>query len=65
MYKYEVWYDGAFLHEENRFEDDDDAFADGELYVDSRLDNWEEDGVITPEERKKEMEKFNIYTSEE
>lgn len=64
-YRYEVWYDGCCLHEEGSFEDDEEARDDADLYVESRLDYWEEDGVITESERDVTKAEFQVEVEEE
>lgn len=45
MYKYKVYYEGSWLHEENDFETHEEAMEDAKLYVESKIECWEADGV--------------------
>ena len=64
-YKYELFYDGTFLHEEAGFDDEEEAKDDAEMEIDSRLDAWIFDGAIAESEREEEKKKFHIEIEEE
>lgn len=64
-YKYELFYDGTFLHEDGGFDDEDEARDDADMEIDSRLDAQVFDGSIEESEREEEMEKFSIEIEEE
>lgn len=44
-YRYDVYYDGTWLHEDSGFYYEWDARSDAELYVESKIADWEVDGV--------------------
>lgn len=64
-YKYELFYDGTFLHEDGGFDDQDEARDDADMEIDSRLDAWVFDGVIKADEREEEKKKFHVEIEEE
>lgn len=45
MYKYNVYYDGSWLHEDTDWETEEDAQDDAKCYVEGKIDCWEADGV--------------------
>lgn len=45
VYKYNVYYDGGWLHEDSGFYYEYYAQSDAELYVESKIEDWEADGV--------------------
>ena len=45
MYKYNIYYDGGWLHEDTDWETEEDARDDAELYIESKIADWEADGV--------------------
>ena len=45
MYKYNVYYEGAWLHEDIGWETEEDAKDDAEIYIEGKCDCWEVDGV--------------------
>lgn len=45
MYKYNVYYEGSWLHEDNGFETYDEAEEDAYIYMGSKTDCWDADGV--------------------
>ena len=64
-YKYELFYDGTFIHEDSGFDDDDEARDDAEMEIDSRLDAWIFDGAIEESAREEEKKKFHVEIEEE
>lgn len=64
-YKYELFYDGTFLHEDGGFDDEDEARDDADMEIDSRLDAWIFDGSIEKSEREEEKKKFHVEIEEE
>lgn len=64
-YKYELFYDGTLLHEEDGFDDEDEAKDDVEMEIDSRLDAWIFDGAIEENTREEEKKKFHVEIEEE
>lgn len=59
MYKYNVYYDGEWLHEDTGWVTEEDAEWDAELYIESKIADWEADEV----EYEKEL--FSIEIEEE
>lgn len=59
MYKYKVYYEGSWLHEENDFETHEEAMEDAEIYIEGKIDCWEADGV------EYDRELFSIEIEEE
>ena len=45
MWRYDVYYDGGWLHEDVDFETEEDAKEDAQIYIDGKIDDWEADGV--------------------
>jgi hypothetical protein len=45
MFKYNVYYDGTWLHEDTGWETYEEARDDAELYIESKIADWEVDGV--------------------
>lgn len=45
MYKYNVYYDGGWLHEDTEWETEEDAFNEAEMYIESKIEGWESDDV--------------------
>ena len=64
-YKYELFYDGTYIHEESGFDDEDEARDDAEMEIESRLDAWIYDGAIKADERNEERQKFHVEIEEE
>ncbi len=64
-YKYELFYDGTFLHEDGGFDDEDETRDDAEMEIDSRLDAWIFDGAIAENKREEEKKKFHVEIEEE
>ena len=64
-YKYELYYDGTFIHEDGRFDDEDEARDDAEMAINSRLDAWVFDGAIEESAREEEKKKFHVEIEEE
>lgn len=44
-YRYDIYYNGTWLHEDSGFYYEYDAQSDAELYVESKIEDWEADGV--------------------
>lgn len=64
-YKYELSYDGTFIHEDGGFDDEDEARDDANMEIESRLDAWIFDGAIKASEREEEKKKFHVELEEE
>ena len=45
MWKYDVYYDGGWLHEDVDFETEEDAREDARIYIEGKIEDWEADGV--------------------
>lgn len=45
MYKYDIYYDGEWLHEDTGWVTEEDANADAEIYIEGKIDNWEADEI--------------------
>lgn len=45
MYKYNVYYEGTWLHEDTGWETQEDAKDDAEIYIESKIADWEADEV--------------------
>lgn len=45
MYKYNVYYDSEWLHEDTGWETEEDARDDAEIYIEGKCDCWEADEV--------------------
>ena len=45
MWKYDVYYDGGWLHEDEGFETEEDAKEEAQLYIKGKIEDWEADGV--------------------
>ena len=45
MWKYDVYYDGGWLHEETDFESEEEAMAEAQAYINGKIEDWEVDGV--------------------
>ena len=58
MYKYNVYYDGEWLHEDIGWNTEEDANDDANCYIEGKIADWEADGV----EYDKEL--FNIEVEE-
>lgn len=44
-WKFEVWYDGCCLHEENGFDTEYEAREEAQMYVEAKIEDWKVDGV--------------------
>ena len=45
MYKYDVYYDGGWLHQESDFESEEEAKEEAEIYIQGKIADWEADEV--------------------
>ena len=59
MWKYDVYYDGCWLHEGVEFETEEDAVDDAQSYIEGKIEDWEFEGAEW------EMDLFSIETDEQ
>ena len=45
MYKYDVYYEGEWLHEDGEFETQENAYDDAQCYIEGKIADWEVDSV--------------------
>ena len=45
MWRYDVYYDGGWIHEDVAFETEEDAMDDARIYIESKIDDWEADEI--------------------
>ena len=45
MWKFDVYYDGGWLHQENDFESEEEAIEEAQAYINGKIEDWESDGV--------------------
>ena len=45
MWKFDVYYDGGWLHQENDFESEEEAMEEAQTYINGKIEDWESDGV--------------------
>lgn len=45
MWRYDVYYDGGWLHEETDFESEEEATEEAQAYINGKIEDWEADGV--------------------
>ena len=45
MWKFDVYYDGGWLHEETDFESEEEAMEEAQAYINGKIEDWEADGV--------------------
>ena len=43
MWKFNVYYDGGWLHEETDFETEEEAIEEAQIYIDGKKEDWEFD----------------------
>ena len=49
MWRYEVWFDGNCLYEENGFESEEEACDEADEYVADKIKEWKTDGCYDGE----------------
>ena len=45
MWKFDVYYDGGWLHEETDFDSEEEAMEEAQAYINGKIEDWEADGV--------------------
>ena len=58
MWKYKVYYDGCWLHEDDDFETEEEAMEEAQSYIDGKIEDWAIEGCEWEEEL------FEVVTDE-
>ena len=58
MWKYDVYYDKCWLHEDGDYETESEALEEAQAYIDGKEEDWDFDGTEW------DSELFEIITSE-